>query len=58
MQDTSAAKELLMNLIDECPKCYRYFLENVPMIVDEGDALTEAQSEAILIDLTKRHKKH
>ena len=53
------ARELLLNLLDECDKCHQHFRENVALIVgDYAEVLTDEQVEVVLVAMGDLHRQH
>jgi hypothetical protein len=48
---------MLKHQLDECPKCCKYFMENVGTIVGETAILTEEQVESLIVMLNDYHQK-
>ena len=49
------ATQELATVLKACEQCNRTFLENVPLLVDEGDDLTPEQTVAITSHLRDLH---
>lgn len=51
-------RELLKNLLFECQDCASIYYDNVALIAEENAVLTDDQIEAVLVELSKKHKQH
>lgn len=49
---------MLKRFLDECEACDDYYRLHVEMLREEGTLLTNAQVEAILIELNNQHQGH
>lgn len=51
-------RDLLQGLLIECKNCKVIFDQNVGLILDDSEHLSDEQVEAIFIRLSERHREH
>lgn len=52
------SREILKELLIECSPCDQHFQQNISMIVDWEQPMTDDQVEAVLVHMLDLHRQH